>query len=462
MNENFNPSDYGSFGELPEDQKINYEPLEGGCSFVSKTVEKNPETAHQLALIENRAISILGEAINSAGLSFEELLQKYEECRKKWDFEGKIEVLESLKQFSDIDILQGKDYDPLFLEACKSSYTEPEYSIKLQEIYLDEIDPNDLEVVANLLQDKKFSLKKELIERVNEEDLWALYESVSNDLSAVENIVRNIKNNQLKTEIYTSAVSAIEIADAMDANNPLHKHIERMQSSIADSLIESGEYETAISLVREGWIDTKHFMHRRHEIESDQFLFDLAREYDNTRDVIGIIRFIADEAFLLKIVENNGEDFSKIASSSDRKIIVEYANKLYQSLTSKPKIYQAGRLAGKNKFVVGIPKEKAQVFIGWSNTGSHGYHRDIFDSMSSCGDMSYSMNFPKELRSGGYVVIHQPNKQGEATKVIFNGSSGDFGNYSHRILEKFRDQIAEELKYYLNTEKIELEIEISH
>lgn len=42
MGNKFNPEEYKSYEELPEDQKQNFEAIEGGKGFVLKTVEKNP------------------------------------------------------------------------------------------------------------------------------------------------------------------------------------------------------------------------------------------------------------------------------------------------------------------------------------------------------------------------------------------------------------------------------------
>ena len=457
MSENFNPSDYSSFGELPEDQRSNYEPLEDGRSFVLATVEKNPETAHRLAVIEDRAVNALNQAVDSEGLTYDEILQRYWEHCKSWNFDGKKETLESLKQFSDRDILQGRDYDPAFLEACKKSYTEPTYSKKLQGIYLEEIDSSDLEVVSNLLKDKKFSQKKELVDLINKEDVWALYEQVKNDIVAVKAIVRNIEDNQLKIDILKAQVPPVAVTKEMENGDPVFKHVNEIKSSIATSLIESHEYDSAISLVREGYLETKQFKYLLHRIESDQFLSDLAKESNSSDDAVEIMRFIADENLLLQIADGGGKDFPKIFGDPIRKTVVQYAKKLHGSLTSKPEIYQADRLAGQNKFVFGIPSDQDQVYIGWSNTGSHEYHKNIFNSMSR----RYGIEFPDKLRSGGYIEVKHGGSECPVG-VTFNSSSGDFGNYSHRIMEKFQDQISEALRSHLNADNVELEIEVSH
>ncbi len=453
MSENFNPDDYASFDELPEEQRINYEPLEGGSSFVCATVERNPETAHRLAIVEDRAINTLNQTLGEANSTFEEVLEKYLEYCKNWDFDAKKETLETLKQFSDIDALKGIEYNPAFVEACKKSYTEPTYSKKLQEIYLEEIDSTDLEVVAYLLKDKKFSQKKELIGVVNEEDIAGLYELVKSDLSAVKEIVVNISDSQLKLEIFKGAVSPVEITDEADTNNPILKQINEMRSSVTKTLVDSGDYDSAIGLVREGYLEAKNFTYHLHRIESDQFLSDLAKASTTSEEVIGILRFIADETLLAEIVESKGADFPKI---EDKETIVKYASKLHKSLISDPEVFQADRLTGQNKFIFGIPSDQDQVFIGWSNTGSHGYHKDIFNSMSR----RFGLEFPNRLRSGGYIKISSADEQG-MVKVTFCDSSGDFGNYSKRIMEKFQDQIVEALKKHLNTENIELEIDTS-
>lgn len=100
----FDPREYKSFQKLPTEQQANFEALEGGKGFVLKTVERDPEIAHSLALLEDRAMSTLENRIESRGRSFDDLLSAYKEAAAKHDYKGKGELAESLKEASDYGI----------------------------------------------------------------------------------------------------------------------------------------------------------------------------------------------------------------------------------------------------------------------------------------------------------------------------------------------------------------------
>ena len=57
--EKFKPEQFNFYEDLPEDKKPLFHAIEEGRGFVLKSVEKNPTTAHHLAIIEDEAIGAL-------------------------------------------------------------------------------------------------------------------------------------------------------------------------------------------------------------------------------------------------------------------------------------------------------------------------------------------------------------------------------------------------------------------
>ena len=211
-------------------------------------------------------------------------------------------------------------------------------------------------------------------------------------------------------------------------------------------------------MIDDGFLEAEHVKWFSHRVESDQFLYDLAFRSKDQETIAHLFKFIADKNIFSKIIDENGKSFSKL-SESDRQRIVDLAQKFCGSLTSEPELYQAGELRGGNKFIVGIPSDENKLFIAWSNTSEHEYHRDIFDSLSR----HTGKEFPKSLRSGGHIELKMESGKMEdiAFTAVLSGCSGDFGNYSSRILENFKSNLLETLQDKLGTKELTLEIKIS-
>ena len=64
MKEKFDPKDFASFEELPEDKKPEFEPVEGG--FVKKRAIKDERKAEYMAHAENGIRSEIGKAVDEA------------------------------------------------------------------------------------------------------------------------------------------------------------------------------------------------------------------------------------------------------------------------------------------------------------------------------------------------------------------------------------------------------------
>lgn len=457
MEKEFNPSEYKSFEELSDEHKGKFEAIEGGKGFVLKSVEKNPEIARRLAMAEDQTINTLRQEIETHNLSFDNLLSQYQVAAEKSDYQEKEKISELLKQISDYNILRGGDYDERLKAEFKERYESLTYSEKTQSILIENMAPSDLEVAAKLLLDKKFSLKTELLEKTGDSDnvIRRLYELTSDNLDIARLLVGTSKNPSLKVEILKDLSQSInEIQDEEQRNKKLEDYsFDSIKEDVAETLVRSADYDGVLRLIDEGFLKPRNLRGLFHEVEFDQFLYDLAVRSKNSNEITYLFKFITNRKIFSEIVDKNGQSFSKL-SDAEKQEVVDSAKRFSGVLGNSPEIYQAGNLRENNKFVVGIPDDEDKLFIAWSNTNQHEYHRDIFRAMERDTDKS----FPKHLRSGGRLELR---KKDNWVTVVFSRSSGDFGNYGHRVLEKFRKDILKALRKELGSKNVKLEIEVS-
>lgn len=458
MGKEFSSSQYKSFEELPGEQKPRFDAIEGGKGFVLKSVEKNPEIAHRLAIAEDQVINTLRQEIEIHNLSFDDLLSQYRVAAEEHNYQDKGKASELLKQISDYNILRGGDYDERLKEEFDQRYESLTYSRKTQDVLIENLEPTDLEVVAKLLLDGKFSLKNRLLKKVGDNDdvIRRLYELTSGDLGVVELIAGTSKNPSLKVEILKGLSESINgIQDEEQRKKKLKDYsFDSIKRDVAETLVRDADYNGVLQLIDGGFIETGNLRGLFHEVESDQFLYDLASRSKDRKEIAYLFKFIADEGVFSKIVDENGQSFSRLSDPEKQKV-VDLAKRFSGVLKNNPEVYQAGDLQESNKFIVGIPEGEDKLFIAWSNTEQCEYHKDIFQTMAR----HTGKRFPEDLRSGGWIEL----RRGKDSRVtaVFARSSGDFGNYGHRILEKFKEVILKTLREKLGSEDVELKVEVS-
>ena len=318
------------------------------------------------------------------------------------------------------------------------------------------MDPTDLSVLAKLLLDEKFSSKYKLLEKVgDDESLRQLFELTKVNLSIVEMIVRKMQSSESRIGILKEIVDAIngEPDEKVRARQTGDYSLGTIRKEILRSLVSGGNTERVLSLIDEGYLEVSDAKSLIHEIPSDGLLLSLASRCRDKKSATYIFKFITDKTVFAKIVESHGEEFKNL-SESDRTDVVALAERFGEVLVNQSEVYPTDSFKETNKFIVGIPSDENKLFVAWSNTESHEYHKDIFTTLSK----ARGKKFPENLRSGGYVEI-QDEKDGKR-KVVFSRSSGDFGNYSNRLLELYKDAILNELKKELG-EQVDLQIEVS-
>jgi len=450
MKKEFNPMEYKSYEDLPDERKVDFDAVEGGKDFALKSVEKNPETAHKLAMIYDQTINALRQEIEANDLPLDALLERYSAAAEEYDYKEKRQTAEFLKQISDYEILRGGDYNEQLKEEFKKRYESLTYSEKTQNIFIADIGELDLDVAAKLLKDEKFSNKKDLLDKAGTDSdaLKQLYELAKDDLSVVKLIVEHCEDTDMKVDMLKDIVKT---GDKLRENY----YFESIQRHIGEALVRENKRDLIIQLIDDGYLETSSLKNSFHEINSDQLLYDIAVRSKNKKELAYLFKFIADENVFSRIIGNNGQSLTGLPDSERAEMAV-LAKKFLNAITQDLEIHQASDLGEEgNKFVVGIPSESDKLFLAWGNIDVHEYHKDIFQN----AEQHFGMDFPKDLRSGGWVEIRR--KDIDRLYVKFSRSSGDFGNYSYRVLSLFKENILKSLREKLNNNNIELEIEVS-
>lgn len=451
MPERFDPRQVSSYEEIPEEHKARFISIEAGKGFVLKTAEKDPEIAYRLAKMEDGVIDKLRMTIETGTFSLEEALSAYEEAAAKRDYNKMNVLADQLRVFCDFETLRGGSPDPRVLAAFTKGYERPSYSEATLKVLSEETEPGDTDVVIRLLSDEKFAGRgaSQLLKKVSKaEDRRKIFDGLSDNPQMVYQIIIQVKD-------LDEAISLFRTRRFSDTAVPVQDERLWVQQRIAEQLLEKGDMTRVLSLLKEGQLEGAALYEQLHLIESDEAILEVARSCARGKEVIYALKFITDAALLEGIAQDAASSFTKV-DAAGQKTIAERADLLAKTIKTGATVTSVDGLSGRgNKFIVGIPEDGGGVHVAWSNTDSHEYHKDIFRSLSS----KTGKRFPEELRSGGYVTLSQ-DEQGRIV-ATFDRSSGDFGKFSHRLMEQFREQILPVLKQRFDGQEVVLVIKKS-
>lgn len=467
----FNPKEYGSFQELPPEQQENFESLEGGKGFVLKTVERDPEIAHCLALLEDRAITKLKDKIESRDTSFDDLLSRYKEAANKRDYTGKRELAEGLKEISDYAVLRGGDQDPEVKTEFAKAYEQLTYSRIFQDELIASLPKEDPEIIAKVVLDPKFSNGESVIYKIGDEAvLQKVYGLAKTNLKVVGAIVNCIKNLDVKVAILQDIDASIKgITEPREkATKQGDSSLESMRQTIAWDLARAKRYDTLFSLIEQDVLGQKDIKDLLPTIPSDELLYEFARRAKTWQGAAMPMKYMKSRDMVMQIAKAClGEtDFQRLLPA-EKTTLADAASRLHDAFTNKPKMVQLGQLREtktrdkdytvnvENKFIIGLKTGERSLTIAWSNTQLHNQHQNQFE------DLSYSnseQDFPVALRSGGFIKIE--NLPDGSAKVVLNERSAGYGPYNKTMLDAFKVDIEDAIKKALKKE-IEFTIEES-
>jgi hypothetical protein len=449
----FNPREFKSFSELPEEEKNNFQELEGG-SFVRNTAEKNLELGHKLGSIENEVIDALKHDLELDDAIKEDALAKLKEADGKNDEDGFKKQAEELRRMADVEILSTGTDNTGIEQAIINYGNRAKYSEKTQQLVLEKVDIKDSELVDALLFDKRFTNKSDLIDLMDESSIQETYERVKSlNLDLARLLVNKSQDKDFKIKVFIEIPGlkrAVETSESWQ--DGLIK--EDIKIGIAKQLIESGNNQELLDLCDQGLFNVDLLKPYGARICSNTILYQLAIRSAEPEQTF--LPHISDPDTLNKIVETNASEFTRAESKS---YVVENARIYREALVSEPEIFEVGKLEDQNKFLIFLQTfeisdgQPIRYYFTWGglHTGG-GAHKALLRGLTS----EYRLG-SVGIKNGGFIEISQ---QDDKTVVTFNKKSGDFGQYSVNILEKFRPQIEAALRRSLGKE-VEVKMEVS-
>jgi len=394
----------------------------------------------------NRAVDILKRDVRDSGIVEEEVKLKHDEAVKNKDWDGAMVYDKILRPFRDARNL------PLVIFNSETGSGEfLNYSEKAQAIFLDLVDPKDIEVVAEILGDNRFSNRFELIRRMDESTLQSAYDHIKNtNLWIAGEFVDGSNDKDFKIRVLR------EISEKID--DPGTVSVIKMR--IGKFLIQNGFEKDFFDLCDSGLLDTNLGIYLK-SIRSNEILFEIAKRSKYPFDVL---RCVSDPAIFAKIIETQAKDFT-FENERARDALIPRVRGLKHALENEPIIVGVGEIEDRNKFIVTLPifdphgvddqqlSEQSRYFIAWGGLRSGGgTHKSILASLKE-----EHPHLSDSITVGGYISI---DNRDDKVIVVFNNHSGDFGYYDLNIVEKFRPQIEKALKDSLGKE-VEVTMESS-
>jgi hypothetical protein len=168
-------------------------------------------------------------------------------------------------------------------------------------------------------------------------------------------------------------------------------------------------------------------------------------------------KYLAESETIDRLVTAAPETFLNIPPEQAAEVQAEFG--VFAEALEKPlDIEPIGRLATDhvmNKFVVGLDPQAKHWSLAWSNTADREYHRDIFTDLERARRATY----PKEYRSGGAITVESDSEGRVIARMCH--SSGDFGTYNRRLLERSHEEITTAIRAALGREDVEVVIDVS-
>lgn len=455
---NFDPREHASFSELPEEQKSNFQELDGG-SFVRKSVEHNPELAQKLADIVDRTVGPLKEKLNTIGISEDEARSLKTNAWGTGDQLSENKYEQILLAYKDARTFLSEGF------VIKKDSYEP-YSEIAQNILFDLINPQDIDVVNAVMVNRRFTKRSDLISLMDNASIQKLYETAitNNNDEVVAAIISGTQDKDFIIKVLR------ELSVTRDLRKSKIISTENILKAISSQLLKNGYQNEFFELCDEGLLGPEYAYLQE---QSNDVLYKLAVRFkplpwDHLNNPLC---YIGDPAIFAKIIDTKGADFENVIKNKDH--LIEFAESRRVALESDPKIVQVGKSLEKvNKFIVNLKTPLAidtvtkkrvidPVKGGWLEDIAATRFRIVWGGMRSGGgrhkDLFEKISSGEQIEGdtvGGYMNIEQTD---DKAIIVFSGTSGDFGPYSNNILEHYRPQLEETLCTSLGKE-VEVQI----
>ncbi|MEK7649044.1 MAG: hypothetical protein AAB400_03995 [Patescibacteria group bacterium] len=406
-----------------------------------KSYEVQKRNQRNLRVLKKSALEGLIRDESTQSLDMNDLVASFKVVAKNYNFTAKKELTEKIKTALDVTFLRDGTQNTEVSELLKENYESNSYSQKTSNLIVDGIDPRNLGIIAEILKEGRLApdSKMKLFDAVgnDEQTLKTLFRLTRGKMDVALEIVKRAERNEFKIAILTNILGRINnrVSEQERQEQMKNNFLSSMQYHIAEELALKCESPELLTLIDSGALSMCHVMRAVPSIASSTLLYDIAKRCDNASDIIRILKCITDQAVLKNCTAASECEFVRLDECGRTKIIA-IAEKCMNALSRNTIITQVGKLRDTNKFITGIPRGEDAIHIAWSNTGDRGYHRDIFATLEA----KTGLDFPEELRSGGYIKKNEL-ESGEL-EVVFYDSSGDFGQYSKNVLERYRDELS--------------------
>lgn len=416
-----------------------------------RKVEKKEETTPY-----SRVALKLDELITQKQLFLKDELKIYKQVKDLWGDPRKNENEQNLALLQDQLILSGMPLPQRLTDAVLKFQYRPSYAKWTQQALTEALNIKKRSEILTLLSDCRYSReeKEKVLKPLTDQQLWRLFLKCPTDGEVAKSIVCALRSPTMKFELFKRFGASIQTSLSEEEFGVFLKkpslQFETIRIEIMRVLSKEGMAQELCELIDSGFVNLDNNANYFSEFPTDESILTLARRATTIDIIKEAFKFCTDKESFDEIIKDKAASFQCLEL---RDHIVKLAQEFSYLLGQEPDFRQLDELRGSNKFVVGLPTNGSCIIIAWSNTGSYQYHRDLFRSLEN-----WPLIFPEELRSGGSIDIKYDSVTGAPTKVIFSGSSGDFGRFNVRLITKLIPRLQTWFAQEFGVETIEVEI----
>lgn len=453
----FNPREYNEIAEMPEEQRAKFKSVEGG--FVYTSAEVDPELAQNLAGLHESALSVLHERVTETSADLDSFIQNYDRLKSDYSkYEEQGEALQRLLEVYDDALIRGVEPDARLAAALKANHRDSSYSDRLQDHLAKNADPDNAELCARLIQDSRM-MSFRLFKQIKTDDQRrAIVGHLLDQPSKFAETVGEVHDLPLAIDLLKNLLDHGRSKPENEKKGYSDGYqLERLREKLCEKIIDAGDLETLEALLREQYLKSGDAKRAFAKATNDRALELVSYYMTRPEQAATFGKFMAEPEVIDRLAKAPADAFHFLTPEQSVRAQTEFT--LFSAALQQPlDIEPIGTLATdhtQNKFVVGLDPVAKRWSLAWSNVKDREYHKDIFTDL----ERTRGTKYPKEYRSGGAVQVDTTPEGQTVARLWF--SSGDFGTYNRRLLERSHQEITEAIRTALGRADIEVVIEIS-
>lgn len=453
----FGPREYNEIAEMPEEQQARFKSVEDG--FVFASAESDPELAQNLAGLHESALRVLHDRVTETSADLDSFLQNYDRLKSDYSkYEEQGESLQRLLEVYDDALIRGVEPDAQLAAALQANHRDSSYSDRLQDHLAKNADPDNAKLCARLIQDPRM-MSFRLFKQIKTDDQRrAIVEHLLDQPNKFAETVGEINDLPLAIDLLKSLLDHGRSKPENEQKGYKEGYqLERLREKLCEKIIDGSDLETLESLLRGRYLTAGDAKRAFAKVTDDRALELISYYMTRPEQAATFGKFMAEPEALDRLAKSPADAFYFLKPDQSLKAQTEFA--LFMEALQQPlDIEPIGTLATdrtQNKFVVGLDPAAKRWSLAWSNVKDREYHKDIFTDLERTRETKY----PKEYRSGGAVQVDTTPEGQTVARLWF--SSGDFGTYNRRLLERSHQEITEAIRTALGREDIEVVVEVS-